>query len=247
VRRRVNSPAHAGRRDPSNETRNCGKREPVAATILFDLDGTLVDSADDIRAALADAFAALGMDPGERLGTLVDGSSLESIFEREVVDGGADELTRFVAAYRASYARDLTGRTRLFPGVAELLDCLARAEPRVALGVATSKRSDTARAVLDALGIGHRFAVVRGTGGTAVPEKPAPDLLLAVTRELGGAPERSVMVGDTPRDVHAGRRAGMRTIAVTWGMATRADLEAADPHHVIERVEDLLGALCRAR
>lgn len=219
----------------------------MSPAILFDLDGTLVDSAADIRAALEDAFRALGLDLGERLGSLVDGSSLESIFEREVPEGGPAELALFTAAYRTSYARDLTGRTRLFPGVRELLDRLALDEPRLPLGVATSKRSDTARAVLDALGVAHRFEVVRGTGGTALPEKPAPDLLLAVARELGAAPAHSVMVGDTPRDVHAGHRAGMRTVAVTWGMAARADLEAADPHHVVERVEDLLGALARAR
>lgn len=219
----------------------------MSPAILFDLDGTLVDSAEDIRAALRDAFGALGLELGDRLGALVDGSSLESIFEREVPGGSAADLAQFVATYRASYARDLTGRTHLFPGVRELLDRLARDEPRVPLGVATSKRSDTARAVLDALGIADRFAVVRGTGGTDLPEKPAPDLLLAVARELGAVASLSVMVGDTPRDVHAGRRAGMRTVAVTWGMATRADLVAADPHHVIERVEDLLGALTAPR
>jgi len=219
----------------------------VSPVILFDLDGTLVDSAADIRHALAEAFGALGMDLGERLGELVDGSSLEGIFEREVPDGSAERLARFVAVYRASYARDLTGRTRLYPGVRDLLERLASDHAKTPLAVATSKPSTTARAILDALGVGHRFAVVRGTGGTDVPEKPAPDLLLAVAREAGGDPARSVMIGDTPRDVHAGRRAGMRTIAVTWGMATRAELVAAEPHHIIERVEDLLGALGATR
>jgi HAD superfamily hydrolase (TIGR01509 family) len=218
------------------------RSEPAAPfdAILFDLDGTLADSAEDIRAALALAFQDLGVRVEASLATLVDGSPLEEIFAVALPGGTPAQLERFVAAYRAHYERGCARCTRLYPGVRETLQALRALRPPLRLGVATTKRELAALTLLEALEITDCFDVIAGSGGTTMPPKPAPDLLLAVARRLGVAPERTLMVGDTLRDVLAGQRAGMRTAAVTYGLGAADSLSAARPDYLIEEFEEVL-------
>jgi HAD superfamily hydrolase (TIGR01509 family) len=211
--------------------------------IFFDLDGTLADSAADIRRALSHAFDDIGMDMSDRLCVLVDGSPLEEIFATARPHGTAADLARFVAAYGRHYEAILVRQTQLYPGVRETLDVLDALRPRVRLAVATTKRPYAARALVQALGIGAMFDLVAGSGGTALKPKPAPDLLLATAEELGVAPSRVLMVGDTLRDVVAGQRAGMRTAAVTYGLGDAATLLDARPDYVLEEFDELLVVL----
>ena len=207
--------------------------------LLFDLDGTLVDSAADICAALTDALTAIGREAAQPVATLVDGAPLEEIYAAVVSNGSAEELARFAAAYRAAYARCMTRSTRPYPGVDATLDTIRRRVPELRLAVASSKRTETARELVDAVGLTARFDLVRGSGASSLAHKPAPDLPLAVARELGVAPARAVMIGDTVRDVAAGRSAGMITIAVTYGLGREEALREAGAHHVAARFEDV--------
>lgn len=221
-------------------------RRPFDA-ILFDLDGTLADSAHDIADALDAAFRALGVTPARPVLALVDGSPLEELFA--VAAPGADPslFDRFVRAYRGAYNASGHRRTRLYPGVAETLDALASLRPPVRLAIATSKRSDAARHLAEAMSIDHRFEHIEGSGASPIPPKPAPDLLHLLARRMDVAPARTLMVGDTARDIAAGRAAGMRTAAVLYGLGARDELLAARPDHVLEDIEDVLALLHDAR
>ncbi len=208
--------------------------------VVFDLDGTLADSAADIGAALRRAFEDLHIRVERPIEALVDGSPLEEVFA--VAAPGADAATfdRFVARYRAHYNAAGHPTTRLYPGVIETLEALTLLTPRMRLAIATSKRPEAARGLAAVTGIATYFDVIDGSGGTDRRHKPAPDLLLAVSRALDVAPSRALMVGDTARDVLAGRAAGMGTAAVLYGLGSREALKSAAPDHLLEDVEDVL-------
>lgn len=213
---------------------------PRFDAILFDLDGTLADSAGEIARALQRALDDLGLRPAAPVAALVDGSPLEEVFAVAAPDAPPALLVRFIERYRAHYDAAAHGLTRAYPGVVDALEALRLLSPRPRLAVATAKRSDIARGVCVALGIADHFDAIEGTGGTDIPPKPAPDLLLAIAGRWGVSPSRTLMVGDTTRDLAAGRAAGMRTAAVTWGLGGYDALKRAEPDHWLEEIEDIL-------
>lgn len=213
--------------------------------ILFDLDGTLADSAADISLALRRAFEDLAITSVRPVDSLVDGSPLEEIFA--VAAPGADPslFDRFVSRYRAHYQGGGHARTRLYPGVLDTLEALGMLRPRLRLAVATSKRAEAARGLCVHMGIAGFFDVIDGSGGSSVRHKPSPELLLRVCEALDVRPARALMVGDTARDIHAGRAAGMRTAAVLYGLGARDALMGAAPDHLFEDLEDVLSVFAR--
>jgi len=215
-------------------------RAPRFTAVFFDLDGTLADSAQDITLALEFAFADVGIHTEHPIHRLVDGSPLEAIFALAAPDGTSAQFDRFALAYRARYETLGHQHTRLYPGVRETLEALSLLQPAPWLAVATAKRSATARAVCQHLGIEQHFRAIEGTSGTAIPPKPAPDLVHALLRRAEAPADRCLLVGDTLRDVLAGKAAGVRTAAATWGHGRREELVRARPDHVLEDLEDLI-------
>jgi len=214
--------------------------------VCFDLDGTLVDSTADIRSALEHALGAVGpRDPAREevaLGSAGLGLPLEEFFALARPGGDAASCRRFIDAYRSHYHSHLLDRTRPFDGVVETL---ARLTPLRAAGlrtaVATTKKTDTARRVVAGLGLADYFDAVLGTDG--IPHKPAPDLLFLAARTVARPPEEGLMIGDTDRDLHAGRAAGMKTCAVGWGVLGHEGLRPHGPDYLISRFEELLTIL----
>lgn len=215
--------------------------------ICFDLDGTLVDSTADIRAALVHALAAVP--PADArleehaLGCAGLGLPLDEFFAlarpAPHPAATAEGYRTFAASYRDYYHANLLAGTRPFPGVVETLQMV---KPLRAAGlrtaVATTKRTQTAERVLRGLGLADHFDLVLGTE-PPMPHKPAPDLLLACARRLERDPRRGLMVGDTERDVLAGRAAGMRTCGVTYGVLGAAGLSPHAPDALVDRFADL--------
>jgi phosphoglycolate phosphatase len=219
--------------------------------VCFDLDGTLVDSTADIRAALVHALATVP--PADvrldehALGCAGLGLPLDEFFAlaRPAPHpcSGEAGLRRFVDAYRTYYHEHLLAKTRPFPGVAETLEMvkpLRAAGLRIA--VATTKRTSTAERVLSGLGLAAHFDLILGTE-PPMPHKPAPDLLLACAERLGRDATRGLMVGDTERDVLAGRAAGMRTCGVTYGVLGGEGLQPHAPDFLVDRFADVLPLL----
>jgi phosphoglycolate phosphatase len=203
--------------------------------IVFDLDGTLVDSFDDISAAFRRSFHVIGVEPpaADTVRTLI-GKPLRDMYAPWAPDDAIDAL---VAEYRRDYSERCAERTRPFPGIVDLLDALR--DRGHGLAVATTKTTWMARTVMGRLGIEDRVHHVQGTDG--FPHKPAPDV---ITHALAGVGRPGAwMIGDAVTDVVAGRAAGLRTCAVTWGVHSEPDLRAAGPDEVVTTVEDLRALL----
>jgi phosphoglycolate phosphatase len=211
--------------------------------VVFDLDGTLVDSAADLLKALNTVLAERGLPQislEEIKGMIGDGA--RKLVERALAATGADvvedtpqALERFLAVYTGS----ATENTRMYPGVAETLDALGRAGMRMAL--VTNKPYAATTAILAALGIERHFAAV--VGGDTLPErKPHPAPIQRALAEIGVAAAEAVMVGDNYHDIEAGHAAGTRAVAVTYGYSHRPPAElGAD--HVIDAMPDLLSLM----
>jgi len=184
--------------------------------VLFDLDGTLVDSAPDLAAAANEQRAAHGLPalPFERLRPRVGSGArgmVGAAFGLAPGDPGYDALRD---DFLARYERRLLRETALFARVAPVLDRLeALALP---WGIVTNKALRYAEPLVQGLALHRRSTVL--VGGDSTPHsKPHPAPLLEAARRLGVAARRCVYVGDDPRDIRAGRAAGMATLAAAWG------------------------------
>ncbi|MBC7156681.1 MAG: HAD-IA family hydrolase [Rhodobacteraceae bacterium] len=208
--------------------------------VVFDVDGTLVDSQRQILASMAAAFALLGRPmPPRAVALSVVGLSLPQALARLMPDVGAADLARMEAEYRAGFAGGgEAGQAPLYPGARAALDGLAAREG-VLLGVATGKSRRGLNRVLAHHRLAGHFATTQVADDH--PSKPHPAMLLAALAETGAAP--GVMVGDTSFDIEMGRAAGFRTIGVAWGYHPVAALHAAGADLVIGGFAELAGAL----
>ncbi len=204
--------------------------------LLFDLDGTLVDSGDDLATAVnrmlaEDRLPAIGRE--QVLQMLGDGAAV--LCERAYAHHGASTPGGAQTRFRGHYRAHCLDATRPYPGVMALLRELA---PGRAVAVATNKPVDFARQIVGGLGLDSLVDTVVGpeTAGSA---KPSPGMLRAALETLGHEPADAVMIGDSPSDVEAGRRAGTATIAVLWGYRSRELLAASCPDRVAATVEEL--------
>ena len=193
------------------------------ATVGFDLDGTLLDTARDLGEALNHALIGGGRKsvPLANVGNLIGGGARSMIVRALAQQGAAeqggdadDEVDALLAVLLAHYTAHLANHTQPFPGAVAVLDELAALGVRLA--VVTNKREALARRLFDALGLGNRFFTIIG-GDTLGPGhlKPAPDLLVEMQRR--GGPGRAAFVGDTTYDVRAAHAAGMPCVAVSFG------------------------------
>jgi len=201
---------------------------------LFDIDGTLVDSAADICAAVRQALAEEGIDglTEPYLRSFI-GHHLFDLFREVLPESTQQDHERLLARYRAIYLARRHASTRVYPGVEPMLAALGGLK-----STATTKSSETARQVLELFGLARYFDHVQGTDG--FPSKPAPDVILRSLDRLGVRPENCLLVGDAAPDMEAGRRAGVRTCAVTWGYGDREAMRAHQPDFWVSSPAELL-------
>jgi phosphoglycolate phosphatase len=205
------------------------------STVVFDLDGTLVDSLPDIIASFRYALVTSGRpDAGDAAVHAQIGKPLEEMFALLDPDGDPQALSD---VYRAHYRDHFADRSRPFPGVADLLAELGRRGYLRA--VATTKRSGLARTFAAAMGLAPLLDHVQGTD--APPHKPAPDVVLRAIAAVGG--DGGWMVGDSDSDIEAGRAAGLRTYAVSWGTHDVERLRRARPDVLEPNLDRLLTLL----
>jgi len=208
------------------------KPVPRFPVYLFDVDGTLMDSAPDICAAQLAVLAANGReDISEEFLRGYIGRALVDLFADLGFPAGAtDTLTQ---SYRTTYWDRKHGSTRVFPGVAEMLGLLNGRK-----STATTKTSRTTRGVLEQFGLLQHFDHVQGTDG--FPAKPEPDVILESLRVLGVQKDACLLVGDSAADMQAGRRAGVRTCAVRWGYGNHLEMARWEPDYWIDEPRQLL-------
>lgn len=212
--------------------------------VIFDVDGTLVDSQTDIVAAMAYAFTEVGLSVPDRAAILsIVGLSLDRAMAVLAPEAPAEAYVRMVAAYKAAYV-DLRAEagvaisSPLYPGAREALEALA-VQDDVLLGVATGK----SKRGLDMLIDGHQLADFFVTRQVADfhPSKPHPSMILQAMQEAGVAAGDTVMIGDTSFDMEMAAAAGVQGIGVSWGYHPVCQLAAAD--RVIDGFDALLPAL----
>ena len=208
--------------------------------ILFDLDGTVVDSKPGILASCNATLRSLGHDPdGLDIGPLI-GPPLEQMMTEVLGRFGDDRVAEGVLAYRDHYGASGLLETTVYPGVAETLDQLLAMDAM--LYVATSKRTVFARRILEGLGLIELFSGVHGSEpGGAVDNKA--DLIAAVLRRHELNADRCLMVGDRRQDVDGARMNGVSTIGVLWGYGSREELVSAGAKHVVTVPGQLLSII----
>jgi phosphoglycolate phosphatase len=209
--------------------------------VIFDVDGTLVDSQHFIVEAQTRAFAAHGLPAPSRAEMLsIVGLSLVQAFEQLVPDGPAASLAQ---AYRDAWSvmrLDPDYADEMYPGAVEAVNALAQRDDLL-LGIATGKSLRGVHHLFDERGWHGRFATVQTSDGH--PSKPHPAMVLKALAETGMAPADALMIGDTSYDMAMGRAAGVRTLGVTWGYHTRDQLIASGAERLVESYEDLMAVL----
>jgi len=188
----------------------------ATAAVFFDLDGTLADTAEDLAAPVNAMRAERGLEPLalELLRPYASMGARGLIMRGLGVERDAPEFDALRSDFLARYERAMCVRTRLFEGMAEVLDALDAAGLR--WGVVSNKFERYVRPILDSLGVLSRSTTAVG-GDTTAFAKPHPAPLLHAARLTAVDPRRCVYVGDDLRDVEAGRAAGMRTVAAAYG------------------------------
>lgn len=216
--------------------------------ILFDLDGTLIDSAPDLAAAVNELLAADGLSPVtlDAVRSMV-GAGVKKLVARAYTAVGSplaeDALDAKTGVMMQVYGRQLTANTILMPGAAEMLAAYHKA--RVKLAVVTNKPEAFSREILDHFGLGTIVDIVVG-GDTGPEKKPAPDMLLHAVKAMGLSATRALMVGDSPADIGAAKAAYMASVAVRGGYTTvPADDLGADI--VIDSLKALPAAIERLK
>lgn len=217
------------------------------STVVFDLDGTLVDTAPDLTSALNYALSVLERPPvaAESVRHMV-GHGARKLLERGLVaSGGATPamIEAGVPAFLEYYWQHIADGSRPFPGVGPALDRLAVAGCRLA--VCTNKPVALAQGLLGALGWTERFGAVLGFDSVPLP-KPDPGHVWATIDAVGGRVEDTVYVGDSMTDVAAARAAGVPVVVVSFGFSDRP-ASALGADLVIDHYDDLDGALAKLK
>ena len=204
--------------------------------VIWDLDGTLVDSRADLAASGNDARAALGLPPlAESVIAGFVGDGLGVLIQRLIPEGDPTVWAAARKAFELSYADRCTQRPVVYPGIITVLErCAAAGWTQ---GVATNKAIAFTTPILRVAGLAQYFAAVVGGDG---PRKPDPGQLQQIAAMTGADLTTGWMVGDHHTDLLAGKAAGCKTVFCTWGMGRR---DGHPAHAVAQRPEDLPGCL----
>jgi phosphoglycolate phosphatase len=216
----------------------------AALTVVFDLDGTLVDTAPDLIETLNVVFAREGLRPVDYASArnMIGGGARRMIenglrFEGRSFDRG--EVDRMLADFLAYYADHIADRSQPFPGLTAALDRLAAHEHRLA--VCTNKLEGLSRLLLDELDLTRRFAAICGQDTFGI-QKPDPEILRRTIQAAGGEPARAIMVGDSGTDIATARAAGIPVVAVDFGYS-ETPVAKLGPDRLIGHFDELAAAV----
>lgn len=207
-------------------------------TIIFDFDGVVVDSGKDIANAANYMLQQFGMAPlpPSQIVSYIGGGAEPLV--RRCLGERADELfAEALPLFKKRYGDYSFVETDLYPDAHGVLQTLHEAGKRMA--IATNKLEPLTHLILKGLDIAPYFAVVVGPESVS-NRKPDPEALHIILRHIPTPPERTLMIGDTAADILAGKAAGTVTCGVTYGFAPRAEIEAAEPDFIIDRLPELL-------
>ena len=204
--------------------------------IVYDLDGTLVDTREDIAASANHLRARVGMPPlpqREICGCV--GLGLKRLIENVLETQDPVKVEEGTKIYRAHYTQHMLDNTVLYPRARDVLEHFKSRKQ----AVITNKPNPYSRQILEALGVAPFFVeIVAGDSG--MPKKPDPASLLAILKKEEVSPDEAVFVGDSAIDVETGAKAGVMTVAVAHGFSSREELEEARPDALVADFKELL-------
>lgn len=218
-------------------------------TVIFDLDGTLLDTLEDIAFSMDRALSLSGLPThGLEPYKIFVGNGVDKLVERALPDGaGSDAFARVKADYLEWYCSHATDRTRPYDGAIDAVRALRGAG--MAVCVLSNKPDADTRGVVDRFFGAGSFDVVRGAR-EGVPLKPSPEAALGILREVGSSADRAIFVGDTAVDMMTARAAGMTAIGAEWGFRTRGELIESGAERTAvtfaELTDVIIGSMCRS-
>lgn len=211
--------------------------------VLFDLDGTLVDSAPDLAAAVNQVKIDCGLSPTpyEQLRRVASAGAPGLIRAAFGIEKDHADYRQLADAFLAYYAGAIAVKSTLFNGIPELLDLLR--QKNILWGVVTNKKHQLTAPLLKAIGLHDAVCII--SGDTTPYPKPHPEPVLEAARQAGVLPQECWFIGDDPRDVQSGQAAGAVTLAASWGYGTdlvswNADLIVDTPWAVADLIQKKL-------
>lgn len=213
-------------------------------TVVFDLDGTLVDTAPDLVGATNHALSDLGLAPVDAhlLRPWISFGAQRMIIEALVHSGKHlpdTEIARLLDLFLTYYEENIARESRAYPGVVDAIETLSSSGARLA--VCTNKRESLSRSLLSALNLDRHFHGLAGRDTFPIC-KPHPDHLLGAVRLAGGDPARAIMVGDSEVDIQTAKAAGVPVVAVSFGY-TAIPVAQLAPDRVIDHYDALIPAI----
>jgi phosphoglycolate phosphatase len=215
-----------------------------ALTVVFDLDGTLVDTAPDLIETLNVVFAREGLSPVDyaHARDMIGGGArrmIESGLRYEGRSASESDIDRMFADFIEYYSAHIADKSQPYPGLDAALDRLAAGGCRFA--VCTNKLEGLSRLLLEALGLTNRFAAICGQDTFGI-QKPNPEILRRTIQAAGGQILRTVMVGDSGTDIATARAAGVPIVAVDFGYS-EIPIKDLNPDRLISHFDDLSAAV----
>jgi len=207
--------------------------------IIYDLDGTLIDSRHDIANAVNWTLQELSLKPlpVEQISSFV-GNGVLNLMRRALTEIQAPEavsLERSIKLFRRRYSEHLLDVTRLYPSVRKVLEFFKDRKQ----AVLTNKPEDFSHTILRGLGVDSFFFKVMG-GDQGFPKKPAPEPVYEILRSADVSPEEAILVGDSATDVETGRNARVKTVAVTYGFGHLEEIKKFQPDGILNDLEELI-------
>jgi phosphoglycolate phosphatase len=214
--------------------------------VIFDCDGTIVDSQAGIVLSMNHAFKSLHMTPPTRARTLaVVGLSLPEAFSVLAPEAEYETRRELAERYKSAFReldQDLADCEGLFPGAKDVIEALAKRDDLL-LGIATGKSRRGVERLMETEGWHGIFSTIQTADDH--PSKPHPSMIHTAMRETGAAPGKTIMVGDTTYDIEMARAARVGALGVTWGYHHQDELSEAGAHAIIDAYEQMPGALDR--
>ena len=203
--------------------------------IVYDLDGTLIDSADDIVRAVNHTLKELKLKPRtiEEVRTFI-GEGVQSLVKKSLGEEQEIHFNKALMTLRAYYWDHLLDHTKCYPGVEDILNFFSKKKQ----AVVTNKPEKYSVKILEGLGILKFFSAVIG-GDSVVTKKPSPEGVFRLLNDLKIKPDRALIVGDSAIDIETGKNAKILTCAVTYGLGNQEAILAAKPDFKISRIEKL--------
>lgn len=207
-------------------------------TILFDLDGTLLDTLDDLADSVNYALGkySLPLQDRSKIRSYI-GNGAENLIARSVPQGKENPFYCAVFAdFRKHYTEHSSDKTRPYPGVPQLVKELAKRH--IKMGIVSNKPDVSVKQLKEKFFEGEISVAIGAREG--IEKKPAPDTVFAALAELGSTREHTLYIGDSEVDVFTAQNAGIDCLAVTWGFRDKAELERAGAKEIADRTEDVL-------